>query len=238
MYKGVEYSSAGSEIVVASARFSKIIMSHLLIGIRGVAVKATEAPKLIVNAHVSGGNALVKNLITNVPMNIFGEYKEIIGGRSWNSTTDLYLSIPVGTLNLKNMDFNVEVKGSSALAANALTMNIYAARYSDDDPVVEYQYRQIPVDAVSLKNVLQIWDTNTAYNSSVVTKLHFEENNSELSIPHKMAFVQAQQMGDVATETAWGLIHPDKDMGLGRSVRIEPSAAFYAFTVHNCAPLN
>lgn len=237
MYKGIEYSNAGSLPVSVDVRFSKYKISHLIFRIHGVAIKATESPKLILNAFVSGANNLVKNIITNVPLSVMGEYCNILKGVSWNSTTDLYMVIPVGSLDLTNMDLNVSVKSSSDLDANALTMDIYAARYSDNDPVVEYQYRSIPTDAIALSSVKQIYDVATAYNSSVISKLYFD-NMSELTVPHKIAFTVCQQIGAVESENAFGLVFSEKTEPTGRKLRIEPTVAFNALIVQHSNALN
>lgn len=242
MYKGIEYTNAGSlPVSTCDVRFTKYKISHLIFRAHGVALKATELPKLILNANISGDNNLVKNIITNVPLSVLVDYCNILNGVALKSDTDMYCVLPIGSLDLTNQDLNISVKSTSDLGANAFTLDIYAERQSDIDPVLEYQYRAVPTDAVSVPNVLQVYDVSTAYNSSVVSKLFFD-NNSELTIPHKIAFAKCQQMSQLETENTWGLIHSDKNIATGqaggRRIRIEPTTAFNAFLIQYSAALN
>ena len=232
MYKIIDNSSSTAVAVAVSGRGSKFKMSHLLIKIVGTAIKATEVPKLTMNAYLTGANNLVKNLVTNCPLLALGNYTDMMGGNAWIAAdTSAFILLPIGSVDLTNTDLNIDISsGGSTLAANAFSLKVYALRLSDTMPLLEFQYRAIPVDAISLGNVMSIYDVNAVVGSTVVSTLTFE-NGSQLTMPHDMSLALANTVSKLETQNTYALVYNDKDMMGGRKVKIEPSTAFNAFIV-------
>jgi len=222
-----EYSNAGSLPVRIVGRVTKLKISHILIQIHGVALVATECPKLVMDMTISGEN---KNIMTNVDLLTLAKWCDQNGGVSINSTTDMYLLIPVGSLDTNVQDLNYSIISSADLAANALTITMTAYRLSDSLAVHEFEKRSLPVTPVSFNRVKQIFDINTAYNSAKKSTLTFI-NNSQMVVPHKTAFCLNQATSIIEAVNTFGLIYSDKDFGMGRQVTIFPDTAFDALIV-------
>lgn len=219
-----DYSNAGSLPVSIVDRVTRLKISHILIQIHGVALIATEAPKLILNMNLSGEN---KNIITNVDLLTLAKYCDQIGGVAMQSTTDMYMLIPIGSLDTNLNDLNYSIKSTSDLGANALTITMTAFRFNDAMPITELEKRSLGVTNVTFKRVQKIFDINTAYNSTKKTTLTFA-NQSQMVVPHKVAFALNQAVAQVEAQNTFGLLYYDKDMNMGREVTLLPDTAFDA----------
>lgn len=228
MYKLQEYDNGAAAVSISiTDRVTKLKFTHLLFQIRGVALIATELPKIILNATISGIN---KNIITNVSLLNFAYYSDMLGGVGLNSTTDAYILIPLGSLDTHVQDLNYSIKSTSALAAQQFNMNVYAVRLDEEMDLLEYEYRAIPTTNVTFDNVYRIYDTATAYNSAVNTVLTFP-NNSQMTIPHKMAFALCQAQSKLESQNTFGTVFSDKDLDQGRQVTLLASAAWNALII-------
>jgi len=221
------YSSAGSEVVSIKGRVTKLKISHILIIVRGVALIATELPKLILNMSISDGN---KNTVINCDLLTLARFTDIMGGSALNSTTDARILIPVGTIDTRDFDLNYQILGSSALAANAMTIDITGHLLTENLPIYVFEKRTLPVAPVFYKNLLKLYDIATAYNSTVKTTLTFE-NNSQMVVDHKTGFAMAQVQSQIEADNTFGLIYGDKDMYTGRNITVQPGTAYTALTV-------
>lgn len=215
--------------IAESVSLDKVKISHLLILIHGTAVKATEAPKILINGRIMDENNQSRNVISgNMPLDVLGAYSDMLGGVGFNSTTDEYVLLPIGSRDLSDKELILDIKSSAALAANDLIMEISGLRLDDNMPALEYQYRSIPIAGITVPRCLCMYDVNTAYNSSVVSVITME-NGSQLNIPHNTGFALAQATQKLESVNTFGIIYQDKDMEEGRKITIEPSAAFNAF---------
>ncbi len=237
MFYKIKEDTKNNASISESLRLSKVKISHILFMAHGVGIKATEAPKLIFDIFVQDEYNNNKNIVTGVPASVFGEYADMLGGVGFNSITDIYFLIPVGTLDLSDKDLMIEMKTTSALAANDFVYSLYGVRLDDRLPVLEYQYRAMPVDGVTIPNCLALYDVSTAYNSSVISVITMSDG-SQINIPHKMAFALAQCTQKLETQNAYGIVFQDKDMEGGRKIKVEPSASFNALVLQYSAKLN
>lgn len=232
MFYPIYEGTINNAAVNISEKLEKIRFSHLSIQVHGVAIKATEAPKLIVNAWTQDKNANIRKRITNVPLVAFGEYQDMQGGVGFISTTDLHAAIQMGSLDLRDQNFYLEIKSSSNLAANDCVFSIYAVMLAEDLPELEYTYKAITTDGYNVINALAVYDTATAYNSAVKTLITMP-NGSQMTIPHKQGFSLCQCSSRLETANAYGCVYSDKDMFVqgGRNIRLEPDTSFNAFII-------
>lgn len=221
------YTNAGSLPVSIVGRITRLKVSHLLIQVHGVALVATECPKLILDMNISGEN---RNIVINCDLLTLAKWADGNGGVSITSTTDMYIWLPIGFYDTNINDINYKIKSSSDLGANALTLDMTAYRMDDQAPILELEKRTLGVTPVTFDRVLQMYDINTAYNSAKKSTLTFE-NNSQMVVPHKVAFGLHQATAKLESANTFGLLYSDKDMGLGRKVTIFPDTAFDVLTI-------
>ena len=239
MYIKILEKTYNNEVINESLRVSKVKFSHLFIGVKGTAVRATECPKIIVNAFVSGEGARSRNIITNAPLSVLVDYSDILKGLGWTSTTHGYTALPLGSLDLSKIDLILELKGLSAFAANDLTLIVFAVRLDDNMPILEYQYRSVPVDGITIPNVLSVYDVNVTdgIDNNNVSTLTFDKGDN-MNVAHKAAFGMCQALSGLETANTWGLLHMDKDMEFGRRIKFQPTTAFNAFIVQYSSIVN
>lgn len=229
MFYPIYEGTINNAVVNIQEKLEKVKFTHLSIQIHGVAIKATEAPKMIVNAWTQDNQANIRKRITNVPMNQFGEFQDMSGGIGFISTTDLHALIPLGLIDCREQNFYLEIK-AAALAANDCVISIYAVMLADEMEQYEYIYKAVSTDGYNINKALAVYDVSTAYNSAVKTVITMD-NGSQMTIPHKQAFSVMQASARLETANGWGVIYSDKTMEGGRDIRIEPDTAFNAFII-------
>lgn len=231
MFYPILEDTYNNESISESKRLTRVKISHLLISIHGTAIKATEAPKMYLNAKIQDINNKGRNVVQgNPPMKVLADFSDMRGGVAWNSTTDLFCLLPIGSRDLSQNELIVELKTTAALAANDCIVKIFGVRLDDSLPPIEYQYRNIPADGINFPSLLWLYDVASAYNDTNESTLTFEDN-SQITVPHYMGWALAQATEKLESENAYALIFQDKDISGRRTVHVRPTSAFDAFVV-------
>lgn len=230
MYYSINQSSLSAGAVNISQKLENVKFSHLSIQLHGTAIKATEAPKLVLNCWTQDSGSNIRKRVTNVPLSVLGEYQDMNGGIGFISTTDLHILLDMGTIDTSDQTFWFEIKSSSNLA-NSAVISIFAVMLVENSPEKEYMYKAITTDGLNIVNCLSVYDIDTAYDSTVESLITFKGSQNQLTIPHKQAFSVAMASSRLETANKYGVIYSDKDYSTGRDIRIEPNTAFNAFIV-------
>lgn len=222
------YTNAGSLPVSISGRITKLKVSHVLIQVHGVALIATELPKLILNMNISGEN---RNLVTSCDLLTLAKYADQNGGCTMVSTTDAYILLPIGSIDTNVNDVNYKIHSTADLGANAMTIDMVAYRLGDNIPILEYELRAMPTSSITFKRVMLAFDINTSYNDTQKTILTFAGNNSQMTVKHGHAFALNQAVSKVESANTFGLLYSDKDMNMGREITFLADATFNMLVV-------
>ncbi|MCL2154127.1 MAG: hypothetical protein FWH53_00530 [Leptospirales bacterium] len=230
-YKGIDKKVGGVQLS-ESIVFKKIKLSHLLITMTDDIDVTSEASKIIIDVNTSGGGVPSRQLITRVNFKTLCEYTQRLGSVGISKDNkSMYSLIPIGSMDLDDMDLNVEINSSSAFSSSSnLRFTVYAIRISDVTPVLEFQEREIITQGKTFTNVVALFDINCDSTSTNVTKITFD-NSSQININHDIAHMFTNSSDQIFDVINWATLFLDKDMGSGRNIKVEPTNTFVGLVV-------
>lgn len=117
-------------------------------------------------------------------------------------------------------------------------LEVVAARLADDEEtgiILKYQGKTVSTDGVTIPNALCVYAVDEGKSSVKTARITFPDG-SELNQVIRRDWFATQMLGSQSFDLDMALIYLDKDMMVGRSVNIRPSATMSIFSISRFLP--